>query len=213
MAREQATWWVTRGRWSAATGTCPSRTTPSRRRCSAALFGRDGTIDWLCAPRFDATPLFASLLDARIGGHFAIELETLTESQQHYLDGTPILVTELRSPTGVIGITDVLTLRKGADLTEDASACRGELVRKIRVLEGEVRLRIHLEPFGGATWAPHGESARLTSHRQPQLDLRVGGSLGISERDQIVTLRQHDERFALLRWGGGSLRPALPTQR
>lgn len=172
---------------------------------SAALVGRDGTIDWLCAPRFDAPPLFASLLDARIGGRFAIELERLAKGQR-YLDGTPILVTELRAPTGAVEITDALTLRKGADLTEDVSASRGELVRKVRVVEGEVTLRTRLEPFGGAEWAPHGNSAQLSVHRQPQLELHVAGSLPLGEREQLITLGHGDERFVILRWGGGSLR-------
>ena len=173
---------------------------------TAALVGRDGTIDWMCAPRFDSPPLFASLLDAGIGGRFSIVPEGPAESRQRYEEGTPILVTELRTPAGMIELTDALTIRAGADLTEDVSACRGELLRRIRCIEGEVPVRFHLQPHGGAEWSPHGDAARLSLSRRPSLDLYVGGSLGITGPDESVTLRQGDERFVLLRWGGGSLR-------
>ena len=173
---------------------------------SAALVGRDGTIDWLCAPRFDAPPLFSSILDHRIGGQFSIRPDELVDARQWYVDDTAILVTELRSTTGVTQVTDALTLRGGADLTEDAPACRSELLRRVHVVEGEVELHVTLAPRGGAEWEPHGDSARIVIDGRPELDLHVAGSLGISGPDQAVTLRRGEARYALLRWGGGSLR-------
>jgi hypothetical protein len=115
-------------------------------------------------------------------------------------------VTELRCPTGVVEITDALTLRAGANLTEDAAACRGELLRSVRVTEGELELEVHLALHGDARWSSHGGSARIEPASQPALKLYLEGSLGISEPAESVTLRAGEERFALLRWGGGSLR-------
>ena len=39
---------------------------------SVALVGTDGTIDWYCCPRFDSPSVFASILDARRGGHYRL---------------------------------------------------------------------------------------------------------------------------------------------
>jgi len=118
---------------------------------TAALVGRDGAISWLCLPRFDSPPLFCSILDHRRGGRFVVAPDGLTESRQRYEPDTGVLVTEMRAPFGLVRVTDALTLRRGADLTEDAPAARGELLRSIVVLDGEVNLRIGLQPRGGAS--------------------------------------------------------------
>jgi alpha,alpha-trehalase len=51
---------------------------------TAALVARDGTVVWLCVPRFDSEPLFCSLLDARRGGCFRIAPEEVLEALQRY---------------------------------------------------------------------------------------------------------------------------------
>src|SRR5688500_3605142 len=62
------------------------------------------------------------------------------------LDGS---IPWLRTPTGLVRRPDALALRCGADLTDDAPAGRGELVRSAVVLTGQVRLRVAVEPRGG----------------------------------------------------------------
>ncbi len=116
--------------------------------------GLDGSVPWLCLPRFDSEPLLCGLLDREHGGHFALTVEDLREARQYYEPDTAVLVTEMRGPSGLVRITDALGLRAGADLSDDAGASRGELVRSAVVLDGAVRLRAELRPRGGAQTGP-----------------------------------------------------------
>ena len=93
---------------------------------TAALVARDGSIPWLCVPRFDSPPLLCGLLDAERGGRFVVAPEGLVESRQRYEADIAVLVTELRSEQGRIALTDLLTLDAGADasgLPAGASCC------------------------------------------------------------------------------------------
>jgi len=122
---------------------------------TVALVGLDGCIPWLCLPRFDADPVFCGLLDDAHGGHFTMTPEDLREARQCYVPDSGVLVTQLRTPTGTVQVTDALALREGADLTDDAPAGRSELVRSAEVIEGTVRLRVEVEPRDGAQAPPH----------------------------------------------------------
>src|SRR5262249_51239626 len=73
---------------------------------TVALVGLDGSIGWLCLPRFDSEPVFCGLLDRERGGRFTITPDELTEARQRYEPDTGVLVTELRSPTGLVQLTD-----------------------------------------------------------------------------------------------------------
>src|SRR5262245_43468563 len=124
---------------------------------TAALVGLDGSIPWLCLPRFDSEPLFCGLLDDARGGKFVVAPEEVTEARQRYEPDTAVLVTEMRSPTGILAVTDALALRPGSDLSDDAPAGRGELIRSAVVLDGSVRVRVELEPReGGSAQAAAG---------------------------------------------------------
>src|SRR5579859_5808069 len=121
---------------------------------SAALVGVDGAVDWLCLPRFDADPVFCSLLGRVNGGRFSLAPDEVIEARQRYVPDTGVLTTEMHGSTGTVRVTDAMAVRKGADLTDDAPAARGELVRSALVVQGRVRLRMRLEPFGGARVRP-----------------------------------------------------------
>ena len=64
---------------------------------TSALAGLDGSIPWLCVPRFDSEPLFCGLLDDARGGGFTVALEEVIEARQRYEPDTAVLVTELRA--------------------------------------------------------------------------------------------------------------------
>lgn len=182
---------------------------------SAALVGRDGTIAWLCVPRFDSAPLFCSLLDARAnrGGGFRVTVENLQDARQRYLDDTGVLVTELRSPTGVLEITDAMTLHEGANLRADAPAARGELVRILRVVEGRVRIHMEVQPRGGAEIERADGALRLRCPAHPDLDLNLATDAALTGLAGSVDAVAGEERFLMLRWGGGSARPRRADAR
>jgi hypothetical protein len=168
---------------------------------TVALVGLDGSIGWLCLPRFDSEPVFCGVLDHARGGHFTIAPEELTEARQYYEPDTGVLVTELRSPTGLVRLTDALALRSGADLTDDAPGGRGELVRSAVVLDGNVRLRVDLEPRGGGqTWMA-ASGLKLNPSRRPDLRLHLRSSRPLSGLHGTHDLKQGDSLDMVLSWG------------
>ncbi len=169
---------------------------------TAALVGRDGAISWLCAPRFDSPPLFCRLLDAKRGGAFTIAPEDLIESRQYYEPDTAVLVTEMRSRAGLVRVTDALTLRQGADLTEDAAAGRCELVRVVEVLQGSVRLRVEIEPRGGAQIGARGGGLFIHSVARPHLNLQLSSSIPLQGPCSMIELREGSRLHLTVRWGG-----------
>jgi GH15 family glucan-1,4-alpha-glucosidase len=169
---------------------------------TAALVGRDGAISWLCLPRFDSDPVFCGILDATRGGAFRLNPEGLREARQFYEPDSAVLVTELRCTTGTLRVRDLFPLRAGADLSEDVPATRRELLRSVEVLDGRIRLRIEVEPRGGATARPSGGglSIRLAGRSHLELHLFASAPLkGLRTDIELDTGRRLD---LLLRWTG-----------
>ena len=74
---------------------------------TAALVGLDGSIDWLCFPRFDSPSVFAALLDDEKGGFFRIApVGEGVVHKQLYWPGTNVLIKRFLSDDGVGEITD-----------------------------------------------------------------------------------------------------------
>ncbi|WP_067182387.1 glycoside hydrolase family 15 protein [Microtetraspora niveoalba] len=168
---------------------------------TAALVGLDGSIPWLCLPRFDSEPLLCGLLDHARGGHFTLTVEDLQEARQRYEPDTAVLVTELRSPTGMVRITDALALRAGADLTDDAGASRAELVRSARVLDGTVRMRAELRPRGGGQTRLLGSGLEVQASRRPDLRLHLRSNRPLTGLHTVHDLEQGDRLDLVLSWG------------
>ncbi len=181
---------------------------------TSALVGRDGAISWLCLPRFDSDPVFCGLLDHSRGGAFAVAPEPLTEASQRYEPDTGVLITEMSSPDGRVRVTDALTLRAGADLSEDAAAGRAELLRMIEVLEGQVRLRIRVEPRGGAECQPHAGGLQLRLPLRPELELHLASSLPLCGLDGAHELAAGARHHLMLTWGsaGHRFHPHRPEE-
>jgi GH15 family glucan-1,4-alpha-glucosidase len=84
---------------------------------AAALVGRDGSIDWLCWPRFDAAACFAALLgDAENGRWLIAPVAPVTRVTRRYRPGTLVLETEFETETGRAAIIDFMPPADGAHL-------------------------------------------------------------------------------------------------
>ncbi len=106
---------------------------------TAALVGADGTVDWLCLPRFDSPSVFAAILDDEKGGHFRLKPRSYARSQQLYLPDTNVLLTRFLSPEGVAEVLDLMpVLERRGD--------RQRLVRGVRVVRGAVTMKAECKP-------------------------------------------------------------------
>ena len=115
---------------------------------TVALVARDGSIDWCCWPRFDAPPVFGRLLDARRGdGFFQICPATDFEAERRYIDGTNVLETTFRTASGVARLTDAMPLPDGEVTPRQPGERPSCLLRRVEVLEGQVRLRVVVSPW------------------------------------------------------------------
>ncbi len=102
---------------------------------AAALVGRDGSIDWLCLPRFDSGACFAALLgDPEHGRWLIAPAEEVLNTRRKYREGTLILETEFETATGTVRVTDCMPL----------SNQRWDVLRIVEGLRGSVAMRMEL---------------------------------------------------------------------
>ena len=76
---------------------------------SAALVSHAGSIDWLCFPRFDGPSVFARLLDEQ-AGYWSIHAAGTTEVSRRYIEGTMVIETTFRTPTGSAVLVDAMAM-------------------------------------------------------------------------------------------------------
>jgi GH15 family glucan-1,4-alpha-glucosidase len=102
-----------------------------------ALIARDGSVDWLCLPRFDSAACFAALLGDERNGRWQICPRGLAEgavskTTRRYREGTMILETEWETATGVVRLVDSMPIRDG----------HADLVRRVEGVQGEVEMAL-----------------------------------------------------------------------
>jgi GH15 family glucan-1,4-alpha-glucosidase len=96
---------------------------------TAALVGRNGSIDWLCWPRFDSPACFAALLGTGDNGFWRISpLAGQVSARRHYRPGTLVLETEFETAEGAVSLIDFMPARSGqADLVRIVVGRRGRV--------------------------------------------------------------------------------------
>jgi len=102
---------------------------------TAALVGRDGSIDWLCWPTFDSDACFAALLGTHKHGRWLIApVEEITATSRRYWDNTLILQTRFETADGAVDLIDFMPPRGNAS----------DVVRLVRGVRGRVSMHMQL---------------------------------------------------------------------
>ncbi|NUR93866.1 MAG: glycoside hydrolase family 15 protein [Kribbellaceae bacterium] len=103
---------------------------------TAALVSKQGSIDWLCFPRFDSPACFAALLGTDDNGHWRIApQDTDAVSSRHYRGDTLVLETEWSTPGGSVRVIDFMPPRDAAP----------DVVRIVEGISGSVEMRSELK--------------------------------------------------------------------
>jgi GH15 family glucan-1,4-alpha-glucosidase len=172
------------------------------------LVGRDGSIDWLCLPRFDSAACFSALLGGPEHGRWLIAPTDDDDVQvtRRYLDNTLILETVFTTPAGSVSLVDFMYRRNGSS----------ELVRIVKGLQGEVALRTELIvrfDYGAVVpWVSQQEDGRLQFIAGPDkvlLDTTVPTHGEHLRTVGDFTLREGEEASFALNWSA-SFRAAPP---
>ncbi|HEY5170512.1 MAG TPA: glycoside hydrolase family 15 protein [Acidimicrobiia bacterium] len=104
-------------------------------RRTAALVSRAGSVDWWCAPRFDAPACFAALVGAPEHGRFSVApADGRARTSRQYRPGTMVLETEHETTSGRVRVVDCLALGHARPL----------LVRVVEGLDGQVDMAVEL---------------------------------------------------------------------
>ena len=98
---------------------------------TAALVGLDGSIDWLCLPRFDSAACFAALLGTSKHGRWLVGPVDAAETTRAYRGHSFVLETTHRTASGTVKVTDLMPIGDG----------RADIVRIVEGLDGTVRMR------------------------------------------------------------------------
>src|SRR5579885_3737062 len=168
---------------------------------TVALVGINGSIDWLCLPRFDSPSVFAAILDDRKGGRFQIApaVEGVTSKQLYWPD-TNVLVTRFLSPGGVCEITDYMPI--GVEGLEGGGH---QLVRRVRVVRGSMPFRMICQP--AFNYARDEHKVRVTTEgaffdsREMRLALATDAPLKADGTGAVTTqftLGEEESRIFLL---------------
>lgn len=161
---------------------------------TAALVARDGSIDWLCWPRFDSDACFAALLGTPEHGRWQIApADPGAKITRHYRDDTLILETEFETGDGAVTLIDFMPLR-----VDDKPS---QVVRLVRGQRGQVAMTCELVlrfNYGSSVpWITRLDDGALRAIAGPDMtvlrtpvelhgdDLKTEGKFLVSEGDTV----------------------------
>lgn len=112
---------------------------------AAGLVSRDGSLDWLCFPRFDSPSIFGALLDAGSGGRFRIRPAGEFQTVRRYLPDTNILETTFKTSHGKVVLRDLMPVASEEEKRQKLMP-EHEVLREVEGIQGELEIEILYEP-------------------------------------------------------------------
>ena len=170
-----------------------------------ALVHRDGSIDWCCFERNEGRTTAARLLDWDRGGHCLVRPAGDSTATHAYVPDTNVARTEHRTADGVLEVTDAFAVKRAGDDAAVDVVPRMQLIRRVRCLEGSVRVRAELVPRfdygltsahvrqrGGCTWTAMGGEDALAIWS----DLDLGDSTWAAVAGETLLVEGEERWFA-----------------
>lgn len=155
---------------------------------TAALIGRDGSIDWLCLPRFDSASTFGALLGTEDHGRWLLApADPVIETSRSYLGTTFTLVTRWVTESGEVEVTELMP----------HGDRRADLIRRVRGIRGTVTMRQEVRiRFGYADAMPW---VRQVQEKGGHAIIAVAGPDAVVIRGPKLTASDHahESEFAV----------------
>lgn len=149
---------------------------------SAALVARDGSIDWLCWPRFDSPAIFARILDDD-AGHWSVFPTEPFVATRRYVEATNVLETVFETDSGTMVVTDLMPVCAEED-KRDLLLPDHHLLRRIDCRRGEVGVEVVFQP------RPDFGRGKLRWRDAAALGLRIETSAGLLTLRSELPLRE-----------------------
>jgi alpha,alpha-trehalase len=186
---------------------------------TSALVSYDGSVEWLCLPRFDSAGVFAALLDRGAGRFKLGPRGVVVPISRRYEPGTLVIETTWVTDTGWLVVHDALTIgewaatggARGRPETEHESD--HSLLRMMTCIDGEVEVEMECLPRFGyglreASWSG-GEMGEALARDQEGTELHLTSDMELSIEGGAVRgrlkLREDESGFCAVTWGEGEL--------
>ena len=204
---------------------------------TGALLAPDGSIEWMCVPRFDSASIFGSLLDRRAGAFRVGPYGLVVPLSVRYVPGTMVVETTWLAPSGWLVVRDALTIGPWHFSHADESShtrpptdsdADHMLIRLIECVQGSVQVEVVCEPIFDCGQCPAGwemtksdwsaadargiETTTTTSPSTAPATLRLHSDLRLgiegSRARARHTLVEGERRYVALGWAHGLEGPA-----
>ncbi|HEY1508775.1 MAG TPA: glycoside hydrolase family 15 protein [Solirubrobacteraceae bacterium] len=193
---------------------------------TGALVAPDGSIEWMCIPRFDSPSLFGALLDRKAGSFRVGPYGTVVPLSCRYLPGTMVLETTWMTPSGWIVVCDGLTIGQWHDEHADEMThtrpptdtdADHMLIRTVECVQGEVQVEAVCEPmfdYGriAGNWRSLGDEWNAAEVNDGDHRLRLYSDLRIGIEGNRArarhTMSEGEKAYVALCWTHGLEGPA-----
>ena len=188
---------------------------------TGALVAADGSIEWMCVPRFDSPSIFGALLDRRAGSFRVGPYGMNVPLTVRYVPGTMVLETTWMCPSGWLIVRDGLTIGEWHDDHADETShtrpptdhdADHMLIRTIECVQGRVQVEMVCEPLldygrNAASWEMMSEDWSVAEATDGELKLRLYSDLRIgiegSRARARHSLDEGERRYVALGWAHG----------